>query len=68
MLMTVMSMLMTTVTIMTIHLEDEHTDDHNDDEEEEEESDGDANDFPRLDLLLVDCCFLQLFCSWSLSC
>ena len=41
------------MTMMIIHLEDEHTDDHYDDEEEKEESDGDAYDFSRLELFAV---------------
>ena len=46
-------MMMKIVTVMIIHLEDEHTDDHYDDEEEKEESDGDADDFSRLGLFAV---------------
>ena len=47
------TMMMKMVTVMIIHLEDEHTDDHYDDEEEKEESDGDADDFSRLELFAV---------------
>ena len=44
---------MNMMTVMNIHLKDEHTDDHNDDEEQKEEGDGDADDFSRLKLFAV---------------
>ena len=44
---------MNMMTVMNIHLEDEHTDNHNDDKEEKEEGDGDADDFSRLELFAV---------------